>query len=142
SGVYALRRVYKPLWATLTPDLLGITVILALWWSAGVWALVLSSLLVTVLSTGLTLLYTRRTYHFLGFAPSREASLETLRSSLRGAGRESLAGGAAHAVMALDSLVVLVLLYGSKRDSTALLVLFLAAPTIRAGFEWARILYF
>jgi len=142
SGVYALRRVYKPLSASLAPELIGLATMLALWRVAGVWAVVFSAVLVTLLTTGVTLVYVRRVYHFLGYAPLREASVATLRSSLRGTLRESLMGGFSHAVMALDALAVLALLYGAKTDSDALLVLFLTMPTIRAGADWAQLLYF
>ncbi len=142
SGVYAIRRVYKPLAATLAPEFLGLAAILALWPLVGVWSVVAGSMLTTVVVTGLTWLYTRRVYHFLGFAPLREAGFEPMRTSLRGAVREFLAAGGSHAVMALDALAVLALLLGAKTDSRALVVLFLAMPTIRAGAEWARLLYF
>ena len=142
SGVYAIRRVYKPLAATLAPEFLGLAAILALWPLVGVWSVVAGSLLTTAVVTGLTWLYTRRVYHFLGFAPLREVGMEAMRGSLRSAVREFLAAGGSHAVMALDALAVLALLLGAKTDSRALVVLFLAMPTIRAGAEWARLLYF
>lgn len=142
SGVYALRRVYKPLSASLAPELLGLAAMLVLWPVVGVWAVVFSAVTTTLLTTSVTLVYVRRVYHFLGYAPLREAGLATLRSSLRGALRESLMGGFSHAVMALDALAVLALLYGAKTDSDALLVLFLTMPTIRAGADWAQLLYF
>ncbi|MGH2995457.1 MAG: hypothetical protein ACRDM9_03995, partial [Gaiellaceae bacterium] len=142
SGIYALRRVYKPLWASLGPELLNLAVILALWPLIGVWGLVVAAVLTTVVMTALTLHYTRRVYHFLGFSPLAEARPGALGESLRGAGRETLAGGFSHGVMALDSLAVLALLYGAEVDSESLVVLFLAMPTIRAGFDWARLLYF
>lgn len=142
SGVYALRRVYKPLAATLAPEFLGLAVMLALWPVLGVWGVVVGSLFTTVLVTSLTLLYTRRVYHFLGFSPLREVGIAALRESLRGRVREFMVAGASHAVMALDALAVLALLVGAKTDSRALLVLFLTMPTIRAGAEWARLLYF
>jgi hypothetical protein len=142
SGVYALRRVYKPLKATLAPEFLGLAILLALWPVIGVWSVVVGSVLTTVLVTGLTVLYTRRVYYFLGFAPTREAGRDAMRESLRGARREFLTAGGSHAVMALDALAVLALLLGAKTDSRALVVLFLAMPTIRAGAEWARLLYF
>lgn len=137
SGVYALRRVYKPLPAALAPELAGTAVLLALWQPAGAWALVASSVVATAASTALTLRYTHRVYHFLGLRP-----LAGSRTLPRRVAREALGAGASHAVMALDSLVVLALLYGAARDSEALVVLFLAAPTIRAGVDWARLLYF
>jgi hypothetical protein len=142
SGVYALRRVYKPLPATLAPELLGLAMMLAFWPVAGVWALVVSSLVVTVAVNALSLHYTHRVYRFLRFEPLRQTGRRALRAALRGAGRESLAAGVSHAVMALDSLVVLALLYGAQTDSESLVVLFLAAPTIRAGVDWGRLLYF
>src|SRR5207244_8670437 len=40
SGVYALRRVYKPLLATLAPEFLGLATILALWPLIGLWSVV------------------------------------------------------------------------------------------------------
>jgi hypothetical protein len=142
SGVYALRRVYKPLSATLAPELLGLVTMLALYPLAGIWALVVSSLLVTGVLTALSWEYTSRVYHFLGFKPLEGLGMGALRNSVRGAGREFLAAGSSHAVMALDALVVLALLYGAQTDSEALVVLFLTMPTIRAGAEWARLLYF
>jgi len=142
SGVYALRRVYKPVSATLAPELLGLAIMLSLWPVAGVWAVVASTVVTSVVTTGLTLHYVRRVYYFLGFTPLREARPQTLRASLRGASRESLLGGFSHAVMAMDALAVLALLYGAETDSNALLVLFLTIPTIRAGADWANLLYF
>lgn len=142
SGVFALRRVYRPLTASLAPELLSLAMVLALWPFVGVWAVVASTLSTTLVTTGLTLLYVRRVYHFLGFAPLREATGAAIRSSLRGTKRESLLGGFSHAVMALDALAVLALLYRAETDSNALFVLFLTMPTIRAGADWANILYF
>ena len=142
SGVYAMRRVYKPLAATLAPELLGLAVIGALWPFVGIWAIVASAVVVSVALTAINLYYTRQVYHFLGYTPSRETGLAPMRASVAGRWREFSAGGGAHAVMALDSLVVLALLYGADVDSESLLVLFLVAPTIRAGFDWARVLYF
>jgi hypothetical protein len=136
SGVYALRRVYKPLTANLAPEFVGLAAVLALWPIAGVWGIVVASLLTTLLLAGLNLEYIGRVYHFLGVAPARELHFQRLPA------RESLAAGFSHAVMALDALAVLALLYGSQTDSEALLVLFLSMPTIRAGFDWARLLYF
>src|SRR5438874_4691732 len=106
SGVYALRRVYKPIAATLAPELIGIGTMVSLWPFAGVWAVVTASVVTTLTTTWLTLLYVRRVYHFLGFAPLQDARPATLRASLRGAARESLLGGFSHASMALDALAV------------------------------------
>lgn len=138
SGVFALRRIYKPIPATLGPELIGLAVIFALYPFVGVWAIVASGAVLTATVTGATVEYVRRVYHFLGIAPLRELSLR----NVAGSAREALAGSFSYAVMALDALVVLALLYKTETDSEALLVLFFAMPTIRAGFDWARLLYF
>jgi hypothetical protein len=142
SGVYALRRVYKPLSATLAPELLGVGTMLALYPVADVWALVVGSLVSTAVMTGLTIEYTRRVYHFLGYRPLDQLGRQALRDAVPGARREFVTAGASHAVMALDSLIVLALLYGAETDSESLVVLFLTMPTVRAGADWARLLYF
>lgn len=142
SGVYALRRVYKPLPTVLGPELLGLAAILALWPFVGLWALVIAALLLTATLTTVSFHYTGRVYRFIGFMPGREVSVTALRPALRGLGREALEAGAANAAIALDSLVVLALLYGAAADSPALVVFFLAAPSIRAGADWARLYYF
>lgn len=142
SGVYALRRIYKPLPAILGPELLGLALILLLYPVAGLWALVVAALTMTATLSGVTLRYTGRVYRFIGLAPWQELSRHALRGSVRGAARELLQAGSANTVIALDSLVVLALLYGAATDSRALVVLFLAGPTIRAGADWARLFYF
>lgn len=142
SGVYAIRRVYKPLAATLAPEFLGLVTILVLWPLVGLWSVVIGSVLTGALITTLSIVYTRRVYHFLGMAPIRKTGAEAMRESLGGEVREFFLAGTSHAVMALDALAVLALLLGAHTDSTALVVLFLTMPTIRAGAEWARLLYF
>src|SRR3954469_772374 len=72
SGVYALRRVYKPLGATVGPKLVSLAVMLALWPVIGLWALVVAGAITAALASGLTAVYTRRVYHFLGFAPRED----------------------------------------------------------------------
>lgn len=142
SGVYAMRRVYKPLSATMAPHLAGLGLTLALVPAIGPWGLVVSSLVTTGLVTGLTLRYTGRIYRFLGISTRPEIGWPAMRAALRGSGREAAAAAAANAVIGLDALVVLALLFGAVRNPASLFVLFLTMPTIAAGAEWARLLYF
>ena len=140
SGVYALRRVYKPMWATVVPELAGLAVLLALVPVVGLWAVVASLAVGGALSSALTAHYTRRLYHFLGLRPRPTVAL--CRRSLRAGWREAVVGGAAHALIGLDGLVVLGLLAAAGPEDPAVVVLFLALPTVTAGAEWARLLYF
>ena len=115
---------------------------LSLYWVIGIWAVVVSSLVTTAVVTALSIEYTRRVYYFLGFKPLEGAGRAAMREAVGGHAREFWAGGFSHTVMALDSLTVIVLLYGASTDSEALIVLFLSMPTVRAGADWARLLYF
>lgn len=142
SGIYALRRVYKPMPAVLAPELVQLALTVALFPVMGLWALVVASAALSLLLTGVNLRYTGRVYHFIGVSPRADMGADAVRPALRGTGREAVQAGAANAVIALDSLVVLAVLGGADAGSAALVVLFLAVPGIRAGAEWARLFYF
>ena len=142
SGIYALRRVYKPFVAVIGPQLIELVIIVTAFRVLGLWALVIASVIVTTLLTLVTVRYTGKVYRFIGVVPRPQFALPLIRRSLRGTGREALQAGAANTVIALDSLVVFAVLYGAGRRSEALVVLFLIMPSIRASADWARLFYF
>lgn len=141
SGVYAIRRIYRPLTAILAVEVVGLAGVLALWPIAHAWSFPAAAALSALTVTGLTFHYTRRAYRFFGFDPFRALARPRLRAALP----ELFAAGSAYAVMSLDALLVLALLGAGGRplDDTMLFALFFAVgPTVRAGFEWAQLLYF
>jgi hypothetical protein len=142
SGVYATRRVHRPVAATFAPAVLGTAALLAAAPRVGPWALVVSALVTSVLSAAITLRYTGRMYRFLGIAPGAHLGRAALVAALRERPREAAAAGAANAVVGVDALLGLALLHGADRAPAALLALFLALPTLTACTEWARLLYF
>lgn len=137
SGVYAVRRVRIPLAATVGPQLAGLAVLAV----PTPYAPALAVFVVSVLEAATTLYWTRRLHHFLGIRLRGMLGPRAARATLR-AWREALAAGAATAVMGLDGLVVLALLAGAGSGSAAVAALFLVLPTVTAGAEWARLLYF
>lgn len=142
SGIYALRRVYKPFIAVIGPSLFELAIIVTAFRLIGLWALVLASVVVTAMLTAVNLRYTGKVYRFIGVTPRPQFRLRLMRRSLSGTAREALQAGAANTVITLDSLVVLAVLYGAGRKSEALVVLFLIMPSIRASADWARLFYF
>lgn len=142
SGIYALRRVYKPFVAVVGPQLLELVIIVTLWNLLDIWALVIAAAAVSMTLPAVNLRYTGKIYRFIGLTPRPERTLKAVRRSLRGTAREALQAGAANAVITLDSLVVLAVLYGAARGSDAVVLLFLIAPSIRASAGWARLFYF
>lgn len=145
SGIYAVRRIYRPLPAIVGVEFVGITVTVLLAPLLGVWALPVGALVATPIVAGLSLYYTRRAYAFMGLSPMRFVTIVRFRLPPRSALRDLLGGGFSYALISLDSLLVLVL-FTTKRDSvgdTGLFALFfLLAPTVRACSEWAQLLYF
>jgi hypothetical protein len=144
SGIYALRRVYRPIGALVAIELVSLAGILGLRPWLGSWgfpaAALLSVLTVTVVAT----YYARRSYTLLRLAPETRLSVRKLRLPPRAAAGELLGGGLSYALMSLDALLVLVLFGtrpGNARTSLFLLF-FIISPTVRAGFDWARLLYF
>ena len=145
SGAYALRRVYRPLPSLVAVDIGGLMALLVLWPVVGLWAFPLSELLAMTAVTAMSLHYTSRTYRSLGL-PSLRALVTGGRSlPPRHVLRQALPPAAASTLSGLDSLLVLTVLLASTRPGEgASLVALLAAlgPVIRAGFEWAGLLYF
>ncbi|HEV2695792.1 MAG TPA: hypothetical protein VG347_23085 [Verrucomicrobiae bacterium] len=145
SGLFAIRRIYRPLPAMLMVDLLGFLALIALWPVLGRWSFPVATLLSGILVVVVGLHYTGRAYRQLGIQPfthlgsrwARRFNLETIT--------ELVTAGAANAVMSLEILVVPVIMaIGAQRGFEApfFVLFFTISPAIRAGYEWGQLFYF
>ncbi|HLE47189.1 MAG TPA: hypothetical protein VI818_02745 [Candidatus Thermoplasmatota archaeon] len=145
SGIFATRRIYRPLGAILAVELVSFAAVLGLWPLIGSWSFPLAGIVSTLLASGLTFHYTNRMYVFFRFQPFEAARLGRVQNPFRGSGLEGLAAGFSNAFMSLDSLLILALFAARPLlfESTPLFMFFFAvAPTIGAGADWARLFYF
>ncbi len=143
SGVYAVRRVYRPLWTILGVQSLGFGLVLGLWPLLGAWALPAASIVSSLAGTALTLAYSARAYRHIGISPWPRRSQPGLRSSRGRDRREGLAAGIAYALMRMDGVILIALAASSRSGRSPLSALFLvAAPLVRAGLEWVQLFYF
>jgi hypothetical protein len=145
SGVYAVRRIYRPLPAIVGLELVGFLVVLGLWPWLAAWCFPVAMLAGTAVSTAVLLHYTSRLYRHFGFLPVPRPILTPLRWPGWPPVRESLTAGTAHALMRLDAVLVLTLVHARRRvgDAVPLFLLFFGiGPTVRAGFDWAHLFYF
>ena len=144
SGAFALRRIYRPIGSLLVADSVGIVSLVGLWPLTGLWAFPIAEAAATVSALVVIVHYTGRTYRVLG--------LPRLWELLRAAGgmppftqlRSALPPALAYALVGAESLIVLAVLTvpgGTGRSSLLVLVAALG-PVVRAGFEWAQLLYF
>jgi hypothetical protein len=145
SGIYAIRRVYRPLPAMIVVELVSMLVVLALWPWLGRWSFPIAVLLGTTVSAGLVMHYTARLYRFLGWLP-----LPLVKPDLSSFARKSTlwefcAAGASYALMKMDAFLMLAMFHSRALASggVSLFVLFVSVgPAVQAGFDWAQLLYF
>ncbi len=143
SGVFAVRRVYRPFWSLAGLEVLGFGAILALWPIVGPWALPAASLVSASVSVVLSLVFTSRAYRHLGIRPRPSAPAT---GGLPGPDRgrsEAFAAGLAFALMRMDAILPLSLLAAGRSGLPAAAAFVLAAsPLVRAGFDWTQLFYF
>jgi hypothetical protein len=147
SGVFALRRIYRPLPSLFLTDVAGLGALLLLWPLVGQWAFPIAEVVALAIVIGVSLRYTSRTYRVMGFPTLPTLLRRPVRLPPRRDLRAAVAPALAWATVGLEAIVLLTVVAAARpADDTAgaSLVALLAAlgPIIRAGFEWARLLYF
>jgi len=144
SGAYAVRRVYRPLSSLLAADAISLGALLMLWPLIGIWAFPVAEILSVASFVSISLRYTTRTYRSLAFPTLPSLLGERVPLPHRDVLRSVLAPAISFGLVGLEALVLATVLMTGDTESTAVLVALLAAlsPVIRAGFEWARLLYF
>ena len=154
SGVYATRRIYRPLWSLFAPTLAQVCVlgVGALFYPTA--AVVVAIVVSNALAIGITVHYTLRLYRLTGLTPPhriRRARLPVI--PLREGGEATLAGLG----LRLDAVAVLAIagIYGTStrsydltagfqawRDIDAFQFFYLALPLLRGAYETAAVFYF
>ncbi len=146
SGIYALRRVYRPVATLVAIDLAEITALGALWTIMGAWSLGISLAFAGLLRAAVALVYTRRAYG------GERLQLRgptywprALRRASWSAGH-SLLSALGNSVTQLDALLVIALLFAQKSNGGGALMLaalfHVISPLQAAAFNWARLFYF
>ena len=143
SGIYAIRRVYRPLAAVLLVETVGFGAVLGLWPILGSWALPAAAMVSSVLAAGILFRYTARAYRHYGLDPRPFIRWRRPRRPHAAGGAEWALAGAANALMRLDGLALLAVSAAVRSGASPLAVLLLAVgPLIRAAADWARLFYF
>jgi hypothetical protein len=147
SGVYAVRRVYRPLWSLVAVDLLSFAGTLAFWPLLGPWSLPTMLVAAFLLSSAFTFYFTAPLYRFLGLFPgSIRPSWPTVAFWKTGiATRRLLLGGCVYALTKVDSLLLFALFYnlnGQAGGYELFFLFYIIGPFIRASADWAQLYYF
>lgn len=145
AGIFALRRVHRPPWAILGPDVLELGAVLTLYAWLGAWSFALALLTMGWLRAGLRVMLSRRAYHQSGYAlmPWRVWARSVRRLAPR-AKATSLAA-VANLATQLDAWLILGLAASASAGRGALALaatLHVLRPLLAAGADWARLFYF
>ncbi len=140
AGVFALRRVYRPLWSSLVPDLLELAILAAAFESYGVWALPVAIVAGGSCDAVLSFVFARRAYLQRRLPlPSFARSFRALRTAqLRSAGAHALA----NVSLQLDGLVLLLLVYAGQSGGAFATVYYVLRPLMAASTQGLRTFYF
>lgn len=147
SGIYAIRRVYRPLVAVLSVDLIGFATAVLLWPTIEAWSYPLALLMSGFVGNALTWYYVREMYKsgkFRPFPPLEKRTVIRTAKVLFSKGFHLM--GAAATIMRLESVILFILFTVSYNDSilsnSNFVVFYLLAPLVRAGHDWATLFYF
>ncbi|HWA76675.1 MAG TPA: hypothetical protein VG937_30290 [Polyangiaceae bacterium] len=145
AGIFAVRRVYRPLWSLVLPDVAELLLALSLWSVLGPWGFSLSLLFGGVLGAGLQTHYVAKAYREHGaFRPRLrrlgQARKDLERNDLWVLGRHALANLATH----VDALLILFLSGTAAGGSGVAFVVLLHSlrPLLSAVSSYARVFYF
>ena len=145
SGIFALRRVYRPPWTIFLPAILEIGLVFGLWPVLGLWGFAFAGLGASALNAGLTAGYARRAYRDHGRMQPRWSSIGKARSDLSWERLRALAKHAfANLTTHVDAAVVLILSLGLGEQSPSRFVLLLHVlrPLLSVVGTSSRAFYF
>lgn len=132
SGLYARRRIHRPLWSLLTAPCAAAFLLALCWPLIGAWAIPWISLFSSCLSAVLTIQFTKRQYERYPMRP-RLQSLELPTLQWKGV----LLGGLSYAVMGLGLFATLFLRLSHSQELSML-----AFAALHLSFDWVQLYYF
>ncbi|MBX7158271.1 MAG: hypothetical protein K1X66_07790 [Verrucomicrobiae bacterium] len=147
SGVYAIRRIYRPLYWIVAIELVSSLGSLALFPWFGVWALPLAFLISSLLNFSIRFYYTKKVYYFYRYWPlSLNLSLKKWqRFGPLLKNDHFFIAGLAHAFMRYEVLLLILFFHHIKSGSESgniLTLIFILSPLLVASREWAQMFYF
>jgi hypothetical protein len=148
SGVYAVRRIYRPMWSLLIVDVSGFCGVVLLWPWLGAWSFPSLLLAAAVIRSALTLHFTAAAFRSLALRGTPLRVSRPTPGFLRKEviGRRFFLSGFAYALMAqVDGLLVLALVGGTLAEAPTdelLLLVYIIGPFVRGCFDWAQLYYF
>jgi hypothetical protein len=147
SGVYALRRVYRPIVSVLVAEPLGLALILLLWRYLDHWSFPVGLAVTLLVSRGLQIYYASRAYRLLRIPLPRVRLRARRPRSIAGTTPIGtvVRGGLANLSTRIGSLLaltaMLAILLGTDEQLEVVLALHLSATLLGATAYWTQTFY-
>jgi len=150
SGIFATRRVYRPLWSLLLPDLVEIALLILLFPPFGFGAFLVMVVVGGAVRIGLANRYAKRAYRISRTAPPTIRGSVFARNTITGGDLASaLKFGLSNATSQIDGLIIMVLLFagasgrsGAEQGITFAGVYYMLRPLMAVAHGWTRTFYF
>ena len=147
SGLFALRRIYRPMWSLVAVDLTGFCGTILLWPLLGRWSVPSMLVVCVIMSNVLTFYFTAKGYRSLAvFHDPIRVAWPILSFSRRGpATWQFLASGCAYALARVDGILLFALFSGIRKEDAKydlFLLFYIIGPFVCACFDWTQLYYF
>jgi hypothetical protein len=147
SGIFAQKRVYRPLWSLLLPDCLEITTLIVVFPRLGLLAFPAMVVVGGLIRIGLANHYSKRAYRSSRVAPPTIRETVLARHTITRADLGSaIKFGVSNATSQLDGLIIMLLLFaGRASDESGVTfagVYYVLRPLMAVAHSWARTFYF
>ena len=146
SGVYAIVRIWRPLWVSLLPSLGGLILIALLWGWLGVYSFPIAMLISSSLMSLFLMRYVFLAYKKKGVVPLKYLSFSEWKKIIfSSCSSESLLCFLCGGVIQLQFLLLLLIIsvIWPAHSSLSLAALFyILFPQFDAAFNWSRLTYF
>lgn len=147
SGIFATRRVYRPLWSLLLPEVVELALLIVLFPDFGLLAFLAMVVGGGVVRNGLSNHFSKRAYRGSRIDVPSFTEAIGARNALTAADVGSAAKlGLSNATSQLDGLIILLLLFvapaGAQQGVTFASVYYVLRPLMGVAHGWARAFYF
>lgn len=147
SGIYAIRRIYRPLYWIIIVELISSLGALALFPLIGVWSLPVTFLISSLVNFLVRFYYTKKAYYFYRYWPLKlNLSLKRWQRFLPlFQNNHFFIAGLAHAFMRYEVLLLILCFHHFKNgvgSGNILTLIFILTPLLVASREWAQLFYF
>ena len=144
SGIYAIRRIYRPIYIVLAVEIFGALLTLTLKPALGAWSLPLIAGLTAVVTSAISFHYITKAYEYLRFLPLPYwEPLPAVRSVVRRFDRYFGWAGLSYVLSQTEWIIVALLLgLTDIKRIPGNDALYLLGPVLGASREWAQLFYF